>query len=1294
MSSSNAKLPPPTIHIDTTLAVDDASSQISPSVEFSPSTPSTGMDTQHLAPTSPTTASRRSSTTFSTEVSVKPLIPPEELLKAALEEEPAGLLDGTTFKVSPKQLSLLNHNEQQALFIFHDLEGIEGISAKLETNVDTGLSVDEDFAARERVYGRNVLPDKRTKPLWKLIIIALSDKMLILLTVAAIVSFALGLYETLGTPTEYDREGNPEPKVDWIEGVAIMVAVVVVVLVGALNDWQKELQFAKLNKRKDDREVKVIRSGKTSSLSIFDVLPGDVMLLEQGDMVPVDGILIQGHQIRCDESAATGETDALKKVPAAEVRATLKRLSLTTTLTPSSPEISKLDPFILSGSKVLEGFGTFLVTAVGPNSANGKTMMDLRSDDSEESTPLQEKLNVIAETIAKWGGGASVLLFVILLLRFLGELPHNTDTSTKKGEEFLTFVITCVTLIAVAVPEGLPLAVTLALAFATKRMLRDNNLVRVLKSCETMGNATTICSDKTGTLTQNKMTVVAGSIGADTHFKADFGKLASKDSDSSSIYDQRAPSDTQIPITSVQSSISSGVKTLLLQSIYMNTTAFEDADTEEIFVGSKTETALLNFARSYLAMGPLQTEQSNIPITQLFPFDSSKKSMGVVISFTDSNGRKKFRLFVKGASEIVLAHSTSYISDIAGTSERDGYTVKFMPSDVRMSMDALITSYAEKSLRTIGLSYNDFDFWPPPGITCNEDDATQVKNYADVFASMTWIGLVGIMDPLRIGVIEAVQDCQRAGVVVRMVTGDNIVTAKAIATDCGIYTGGVVMQGPDFRAMDPKERDLIIPKLQVLARSSPQDKRLLVQRLKRMGETVAVTGDGTNDAPALTMADVGFSMGIAGTEVAKEASDIILMDDNFSSIVKALLWGRAVNDAVKKFLQFQVTVNIAAVLLTFVSAIQSSDGDSVMTAVQLLWVNLIMDTFAALALATDPPTRSLLDRPPSPRSEGLITVTMWKMMIGQAAYQLGATFVLHFAGAKIWGFSADDTTGLQQLDTMVFNAFVWMQFFNMFVNRRLDNKLNFFEGLSRNFFFMGIAAIMCGGQVLIMFVGGNAFSIERITGPMWAVSLVIGFVSIPVGVFLRICIPDRVAYAIYKPVGIVFRFIWGYISTFLSAIWKGIMFFWPFKKEKADSDEEEKIELRSPGGTVLDKQYQWNAGIEQIRNDLVFLKRVRGGRVNELKFRRPRQMYQHWKQSMSTLSLFGNRNDESRPGSPVTHSARRRSGSSLGALAMVPSIVGGAVAGWSPTERPNEGGQTVTSPVSENGYLAPPTVKR
>lgn len=577
-------------------------------------------------------------------------------------------------------------------------------------------------------------------------------------------------------------------------------------------------------------------------------------------MIPVDGIFISGHNVRCDESSATGESDQIKKTGGEQVMRLLEN---------GHTDMKNLDPFIISGAKVLEGVGTYLVTSVGPNSSFGKIMISMRTD--PETTPLQVKLNGLATAIAKLGSAAAALLFFVLLFRFCAGLPEDSRPASEKASTFMDILIVAITVIVVAVPEGLPLAVTLALAFATTRLLKENNLVRILKSCEVMGNATTICSDKTGTLTTNRMTVVAGTFGTSSFENNECAQFV-----------QVVPKD---------------IKEFLIKSIAVNSTAFESqGDSDEGFIGSKTEVALLEFAKVHLGMDSLSNERANAEVVQIFPFDSSKKCMGAVIKIP----KQGYRMFVKGASEILLAECTS-VTDVQ-TGE-----VSNLTSEMREEIESTISSYAKKSLRTIGLCYRDFPSWPPAGTQTSADP--HFAEFEPVLKDMILNGIVGIMDPVRDGVPDAVAKCQLAGVKVRMVTGDNIETARAIATDCGILRneGEIVMEGPDFRKLNDDELLNILPRLAVLARSSPTDKQILVQKLKALGDTVAVTGDGTNDGPALKAADVGFSMGISGTEVAKEASSIVLMDDNFASIVKALMWGRAVNDAVSKFLQVSYT---------------------------------------------------------------------------------------------------------------------------------------------------------------------------------------------------------------------------------------------------------------------------------------------------------------------------------------------------------------------------------------------------
>jgi len=543
-------------------------------------------------------------------------------------------------------------------------------------------------------------------------------------------------------------------------------------------------------------------------------------------------------------------------------------------------------------------------------------MMSLRDGDTE-LTPLQSKLNAMAEQIAKFAIGSALLYFFAVFIKFIVNItkePGSRQTSTQKGQAFLAIFIESVSIVAVAIPEGLPLAVTLALAIATTRMYKDNNLVRLLRSCETMGNATTICSDKTGTLTQNKMTVVVGSVGGPDDFM--FGKQSGQpDPKQFQAHIEEATYDKQTT-TITANDIGAEVKDVLAQSIVINSTSSEEgAEGSGNFGGSRTEVALLQFARESLGITSIRQTRAEANVKAVIPFNSTNKYMATLVELPE----KGYRVFVKGAPDILLKFCTQVVSP------EEGLNHQAMTPEKIDSIQSLQNEYAERSLRTLCMVYKDYSSWPtwfpktggndeqkPVGQDSSSDLTLNPAADNDNMADMIFLGMVGIQDPLRPGVNEAVVDCKHAGVVVRMVTGDNIATAKAIALDSGILTGEafeVIMEGSEFRKMSDVEMNKMLPYLRVLARSTPEDKRILVQHLKALGETVAVTGDGTNDAPALKLADVGFAMG-SGTEVAKEASDIILLDDNFASIVKALLWGRTINDAVKKFVQFQLTVNI------------------------------------------------------------------------------------------------------------------------------------------------------------------------------------------------------------------------------------------------------------------------------------------------------------------------------------------------------------------------------------------------
>jgi Ca2+-transporting ATPase len=819
----------------------------------------------------------------------------------ALTLDPSSELDlevrDNKFAFSPRQMSQLV--DSRSLSDFRAVGGLDGLEKGLRTDRRCGLSSEEmlldghvsfnapvrlmsasaerrpnePFVDRKRVFGDNNVPTKKPPNFLQLMWMTYNDYVLFLLTAAATISLGIGLYQSFGTVQTPNN-----PPVEWIEGVAILVAIVVIVLVGSVNDYQKQRQFEKLNKKKQDRYVKVIRSGKPQEISIFDILVGDVVHLESGDVIPADGILIDGHNVRCDESTISGESHLLHKHPGDEVFRAIN----------AHQDLRKLDPFVISGAKVAEGIGTFFVTATGVNSSYGKILMSLRKDPG--FTPLQVKLNTLAKLIAKLGGAAALLLFVVLFIKFLIRLPHDTQTPTQKGQMFLNILIIALTILVIAIPEGLPLAVTLALAFATTKMLKENNLVRQLKACETMGNVTSICSDKTGTLTQNKMTVVAGTVGTDLRFgnQVEVSPIMLKP--------EAPPAGAEdVSIGECVRHLADDVKVILRQSIVINSTAFEGgADGRQSFIGSKTETALLAFARDYLAMESVSIERSNAKIVQLNPFDAARQCMATVVEIKDG----KYRLYVKGASEVLLAKCTRILQNPAEDVSDTRITV-----DNTEILDQIIASYASRSLRTIGLVFRDFEQWPPAGVRSVADDKNEVE-LEDILQDLVFLSVMGIQDPLRDEAAQAVRTCQKAGVVVRMVTGDNILTAKAIAKQCGILSAGdIVMEGLQFRKLSKPQMNELVPRLRVLARASPEDKRILVTLLKDIGETVAVTGDGTNDAPALAAADVGFSMGVSGTEVAREASSIVLMDDDFSSIVTAITWGRAVNDAVKKFLQ-------------------------------------------------------------------------------------------------------------------------------------------------------------------------------------------------------------------------------------------------------------------------------------------------------------------------------------------------------------------------------------------------------
>ncbi|XP_064174875.1 plasma membrane calcium-transporting ATPase 1-like isoform X4 [Anguilla rostrata] len=1008
--------------------------------------------------------------------------------------------------------------------------GAQGLCSRLHTSPVDGLSGNPaDISKRIEEFGQNFIPPKKAKTFLQLVWEALQDVTLIILEVAAIVSLGLSFYRPPDAEREHcgkaagGVEDEGEAEAGWIEGAAILLSVVCVVLVTAFNDWSKEKQFRGLQSRiEQEQRFSVVRAGQVIQIPVADIVVGDVAQIKYGDLLPADGVLIQGNDLKIDESSLTGESDHVKKV------------------------LDK-DPMLLSGTHVMEGSGKMVVTAVGVNSQTGIifTLLGAGEDDEDEEeekkkkkeekkrekknrkqdgsaenrkkakaqdgaavemqplnseggdgekkkanlakkekSVLQGKLTKLAVQIGKAGLVMSAITVIILVGLFAVDtfwiqgLPWVKDCTPIYVQFFVKFFIIGVTVLVVAVPEGLPLAVTISLAYSVKKMMKDNNLVRHLDACETMGNATAICSDKTGTLTTNRMTVVQAYL-AEKHYR-------------------RVPDPAQIPGT---------ILDLLVLGIGVNcayTTKIMAPEKEGGLprqVGNKTECALLGLALDLKR--DCQAVRRDIPeekLYKVYTFNSVRKSMSTVLKNADGS----FRMFSKGASEILLKKCCRIMT--AGGEAR-----QFRPRDRDDLVKQVIEPMASEGLRTICLAYRDF---PASEGEPDWDDEN------GILTALTCLCVVGIEDPVRPEVPEAIRKCQRAGITVRMVTGDNINTARAIATKCGILQPGgdfLCMEGKEFNRRIRNEKgeieqeriDKIWPKLRVLARSSPTDKHTLVKGIidstvLEQRQVVAVTGDGTNDGPALKKADVGFAMGIAGTDVAKEASDIILTDDNFSSIVKAVMWGRNVYDSISKFLQFQLTVNVVAVIVAFTGACITQD--SPLKAVQMLWVNLIMDTFASLALATEPPTESLLLRKPYGRNKPLISRTMMKNILGHGVYQLTIIFTLLFAGEQIFDIDSGRNAPLHappsEHYTIVFNVFVMMQLFNEINARKIHGERNVFEGIFNNLIFCSIVFGTFIIQIVIVQFGGKPFSCVGLTVDQWLWCVFLGMGCLLWGQFI------------------------------------------------------------------------------------------------------------------------------------------------------------------------------------------------
>ncbi|KAL0740026.1 hypothetical protein Bca4012_081539 [Brassica carinata] len=916
------------------------------------------------------------------------------------------------FSVEPDELaSMVRNHDTRGLA---NNGGVVALAKKVSvSNLTEGVKSSE-LSIREKIFGENRYAEKPPRSFFMFVWEALQDITLIILMVCAVVSIGVGIA----------TEGFPKGMYD---GTGILLSILLVVMVTAISDYKQSLQFIDLDREKKKIIVQVTRDGTRQEISIHDLVVGDVVHLSIGDQVPADGVFISGYNLEIDESSLSGESE------------------------PS--HVTKEKPFLLSGTKVQNGSAKMLVTTVGMRTEWGK-LMETLIDGGEDETPLQVKLNGVATIIGKIGLSFAVLTFVVLCVRFVLEKAASGSFTNWSSEDALTlldYFAISVTIIVVAVPEGLPLAVTLSLAFAMKKLMSDRALVRHLAACETMGSATCICTDKTGTLTTNHMVVNKVYLCDKVHERQE----GSKDS--------------------FQLELPEEVQSILLQGIFQNTGSevVKDKDGNTQILGSPTERAILEFG--LLLGGDFGEQRKEHKILKIEPFNSDKKKMSVLIALPGGGARA----FCKGASEIVLKMCENVI-------DSSGESVPLTEERITDISD-VIEGFASEALRTLCLVYQDLDKAPSGDLPDG---------------GYTMVAVVGIKDPVRPGVREAVQTCQAAGITVRMVTGDNISTAKAIAKECGIFTeGGLAIEGSQFRDLPPQEMRAIIPKIQVMARSLPLDKHTLVSNLRKIGEVVAVTGDGTNDAPALHEADIGLAMGIAGTEVAKENADVIIMDDNFKTIVNVARWGRAVYINIQKFVQFQLTVNVVALIINFVSACIT--GSAPLTAVQLLWVNMIMDTLGALALATEPPNEGLMKRPPIARTASFITKTMWRNIAGQSVYQLIVLGILNFTGKSLLDLNGPDSTAV--LNTVIFNSFVFCQVFNE-VNSREIEKINVFTGMFNSWVFTGVMVVTVVFQVIIVEFLGAFASTVPLSWQHWLLSILIGSLSMIVAVILK-CIP-------------------------------------------------------------------------------------------------------------------------------------------------------------------------------------------
>lgn len=838
------------------------------------------------------------------------------------------------------------------------------------SNVQTGLS---DKQAKENIekFGTNSLTKKKADSLLKRIWDASTEPMLLMLIAAGLIALAVNIIRSF--------TGG---KADYLECVGVFAAIALSVVISVVMEGRSAKAFDALSKINSNVIVKAVREGKTVKLNKDEIAVGDILILSAGDKIPADCRLVESTSLRVDESALTGESFPVKKDSEIEI-------------TDEKTPLAERANMIYSGTFITEGHCKAIVSSVGDSTEFGKIASELTGAD-KSSTPLQEKLARLGKTITIMGVCAAAIVFVAQLISF-------AVTKSLSFDSIMEAFITSIVLIVAAVPEGLPTIVAVSLSINIIKLSKQNALVKKMIASETIGCISVICSDKTGTLTENKMTVKSF---YDTAWHKEANELSNE---------------------------------YLTHNICLNTTA--DIGDKGEFIGNPTECAMLNFFNAS-SKKTYKEERADHEILSAFPFSSELKHMTTI-----SNVDGKIISYVKGSPECVLKMCS-------------------ISAKRKDEIEEAIVSAEKKAMRVIAFAHKELD---------SMRDYSEENEHNKLESEMVFDGVVAIADPIRADVYDAVKSCQSAGVGVKILTGDNIVTASAIADELRLLdNGGIAVEAKEVEEMSDDELSSKLDKISVIARSTPTVKMRVVKLLKAKGEVVAVTGDGINDAPALKNADVGIAMGISGTEVSKEASDIVLVDDSFTTIVKAVEWGRNIYENFKRFISFQLTVNIASVICVFVSVILGLDAP--FTALQLLWINIIMDGPPALTLGLEPNYSDLMSRKPTNRSENIISKEMFIKIFSTGIY-MSIVFLCQYR----FNFLA---AGQNEMRTVLFTLFVLFQLFNAFNCRELHSQ-TIFKHLFKNKLMLGVVSCTFVLQILIIQFAGAFFGTVPLALNMW-----------------------------------------------------------------------------------------------------------------------------------------------------------------------------------------------------------------